>query len=248
MTSTSSDGSSVHYLAVLAEPRHRRSLSRKSKAAINAAQDVSCPATCRPPPVYSKSNPADAPILTLALTSKTVPLSKVQGPGGHAAGAEDLAAARGRSGQHQRRPEGPPSRIEANPTTFVVVRSRPRGRSAAPSKAPASIGPRASFDGPPAILPDPAPTTNCWRADDYRSVVIAYRNGAPRAALGRSRRSSTAPRTRSRRPWMNDVPRAIILNVPAPAGREHHPGRRPHHEAPAAAERRRSPRPSRRRS
>ena len=47
------------------------------QAAINAAQTY-LPPDLPAPPIYSKSNPADAPILTLALTSKTIPLSKVE--------------------------------------------------------------------------------------------------------------------------------------------------------------------------
>src|SRR2546427_7200812 len=38
----------------------------------------SCRATCPTPPIYSKVNPADTPILTLALTSKTLPLPKIE--------------------------------------------------------------------------------------------------------------------------------------------------------------------------
>ena len=52
------------------------------------------PADLPTPPVYSKMNPADAPILTLALTSKTLPLSQVRGSGRHAPRAEDFAACR----------------------------------------------------------------------------------------------------------------------------------------------------------
>ena len=57
------------------------------------------------PPIYSKVNPADAPILTLALTSDSLPLVEGGGPGGHCAGAEDLAAAGRGAGVDQRRTE-----------------------------------------------------------------------------------------------------------------------------------------------
>ena len=73
------------------------------QAAINAAGNL-LPSDLPAPPIYAKVNPADAPILTLALTSKTLPLTAGRGHGRHAAGAEDLAAARRRPGQHQRRP------------------------------------------------------------------------------------------------------------------------------------------------
>src|SRR5512137_654697 len=47
------------------------------QAAINAAQNL-LPTDLPAPPVYSKVNPADAPILTLAITSRTLPLTRVQ--------------------------------------------------------------------------------------------------------------------------------------------------------------------------
>src|SRR5580698_884030 len=76
MTSISSGGSSVItlqfslYLSIdVAE--------QEVQASINAAQSY-LPADLPATPIYSKSNPADAPILTLALTSKSIPLSKVE--------------------------------------------------------------------------------------------------------------------------------------------------------------------------
>jgi multidrug efflux pump len=75
MTSTSSDGSS----AIVLQFSLRLNIDvaeQEVQAAINAAQSY-LPTDLPVPPVYSKSNPADAPVLTLALTSKTLPLSKV---------------------------------------------------------------------------------------------------------------------------------------------------------------------------
>src|ERR1700722_19711368 len=76
MSSTSSDGSSVIILKFLLE-LDIDVAEQEVQAAINAAQTY-LPPDLPAPPVYSKSNPADAPILTLALTSKTIPLSKVE--------------------------------------------------------------------------------------------------------------------------------------------------------------------------
>ena len=74
------------------------------QSAINAAQSY-LPSVLPAPPIYSKTNPADAPVLTLAITSDSMPLLAGGGPGGHAAGAEDLAVERRRPGEHQRRTE-----------------------------------------------------------------------------------------------------------------------------------------------
>src|SRR5579872_1845431 len=76
MTSVSSGGSSVITL------QFNLSLNidvaeQEVQAAINASQSY-LPNDLPAPPIYSKSNPADAPILTLALTSKTIPLSEVE--------------------------------------------------------------------------------------------------------------------------------------------------------------------------
>src|SRR6202042_2179061 len=76
MTSTSAGGVSVIVM------QFQLSLSidvaeQEVQAAINAAQSF-LPADLPVPPVYSKSNPADAPVLILALTSRILPLSKVE--------------------------------------------------------------------------------------------------------------------------------------------------------------------------
>src|SRR5262245_49018910 len=76
MTSTSSDGSSVITL------QFNLSLNidiaeQEVQQSINASGTV-LPPDLPAPPIYSKSNPADTPILTLALTSATMPLSRVE--------------------------------------------------------------------------------------------------------------------------------------------------------------------------
>src|SRR5437879_9916472 len=76
MTSTSSGGSSVITLQ-FALDLSLDVAEQEVQAAINAATTF-LPRDLPNPPVYSKTNPADAPILTLALTSDTLPLSKVQ--------------------------------------------------------------------------------------------------------------------------------------------------------------------------
>jgi multidrug efflux pump len=206
MTSTSSDGSSVITLQF--------SLSldidvaeQEVQAAINAAQTF-LPSDLPAPPVYSKSNPADAPILTLALTSKTVPLSNVQ----------DLADTRLAQKISQLTGVGlvsisggqkPAVRIEANPTTLSsygldleAVRSAVQGTSI--------DRPKGSFDGPQQSFQIGA-NDQLLKADDYRSVVIAYRNGAP-VRLSDVATVVDGVENSKQAAWMNDVP-AIILNV-----------------------------------
>src|SRR5271170_1107592 len=76
MTSTSSDGSSIIVLQFALE-LNIDVAEQEVQAAINAAQTY-LPSDLPVPPIYSKSNPADTPIITLALTSKTIPLSQVE--------------------------------------------------------------------------------------------------------------------------------------------------------------------------
>src|SRR6202142_3554478 len=76
MTYTSSDGSSVIVLQFSLDLSIDVA-EQEVQQAINSAQTY-LPADLPTPPLYSKTNPADAPILTLALTSNTIPLSQVE--------------------------------------------------------------------------------------------------------------------------------------------------------------------------
>src|ERR1700761_1406499 len=76
MTSTSSDGSSVITLQFTLS-LNIDVAEQEVQQAINAAQTY-LPTDLPNPPIYSKTNPADAPIITLALTSDTMPLSKIE--------------------------------------------------------------------------------------------------------------------------------------------------------------------------
>ena len=77
MTSTSSFGASLITLQFTLEYQHRRGRAA-GPGRHQRGRRPSCPAICRAPPIYSKVNPADTPILTLALTSDTLPLTKVE--------------------------------------------------------------------------------------------------------------------------------------------------------------------------
>src|SRR2546425_5801447 len=76
MTSSSSGGSSIITLQFVLS-LDIDVAEQQVQAAINAAATF-LPRDLPNPPIYSKINPADAPILTLALTSKTIPLSKIE--------------------------------------------------------------------------------------------------------------------------------------------------------------------------
>ncbi len=145
------------------------------QAAINAAGNL-LPADLPAPPIYAKVNPADAPILTLALTSKTLPLTRV----------EDIIETRLASRISQVAGVGLVSLSGGN---------RPAVRVRANPKALAGYGlniddlrttlanlnvntPKGSFDGPAQSWTIDA-NDQLPSADSYRTAVVAYRNGAP---------------------------------------------------------------------
>ena len=126
MTSMSSDGSSVITLQFnlslnidVAEQEVQQSIN---------ASGTYLPADLPVPPVYSKTNPADAPILTLALTSQRHSAFAGGRSGRYAAGAEDFAVARRRPGQYQRRPEA--RRAHPGQSDATVLLRPESGRSA----------------------------------------------------------------------------------------------------------------------
>jgi len=122
MTSTSADGVSVITLQFslslnidVAEQEVQQSIN---------ASGTYLPPDLPTPPVYSKSNPADAPILTLGLTSKTQPLPKSGRLGRYPPRSQNLAIAGGRPGHHQRRPETRrPNPGQPGPVGFIRAQS-----------------------------------------------------------------------------------------------------------------------------
>src|SRR6266850_2149172 len=218
-----------HHPAVLAQPRHRRRRAG-GPGGDQCRTDVPAQRSAGPAGLQQiQSGGCSDPDARADLEDRAA--LEGAGSGGYAAGTEDLAAARGRSGQHQRRPEA--RRADpGEPHHVVVVRPRPRGgphRRPRHQHRPAQGQLRWSA----AIVPD--------RGE--RSAAVGCRlppgggrvpERSARAALGRRdgrrrRGELETGRMDERRPGHHP-------QRPAPAGREHHPGRRPRHEAPAAAE------------
>ncbi|HME01998.1 MAG TPA: efflux RND transporter permease subunit, partial [Solirubrobacteraceae bacterium] len=206
MISTSSAGASIITL------QFNLALSldvaeQEVQAAINAANNL-LPADLPTPPVYSKVNPADAPILTLALTSNSLSLIDL----------EDLAETR------------LAQRISQQPGVGQVTISggnRPAVRVALNPRALAAYGlniddvrttlnnqnvntPKGFFDGP-----EQAHTINAndqlLSADEYAQVIVAYRNGNP-VRLTDVATIVRGPENSKLAAWSNETP-AIILNI-----------------------------------
>ena len=206
MTSTSSDGSSVITLQFSLD-LNIDVAEQEVQAAINAASTF-LPTDLPNPPIYSKTNPADAPILTLALTSKTLPLSKV----------EDLADTRFAQKISQLSGVGlvsisggqkPAVRIQANPTalsSFGLTMEDVRTAIAQSNVNQA----KGNFDGLHQAYTIAA-NDQLLSSDQYRPLVIAYRNGAPVHVSDVATVIDDVENVRQAA-WMNEVP-AVIVNI-----------------------------------
>jgi multidrug efflux pump len=206
MTSISSDGSSVITLQ-FALYLNIDVAEQEVQASINAAQTY-LPADLPTPPIYSKSNPADAPILTLALTSKSIPLSKV----------EDLADTRLAQKISQLSGVGlvtivggqkPAVRVQANPTQLSAAGLNLEDLRAALQQASINQA-KGNFDGPQISYQIDA-NDQLITSDDYNKLVIAYRNGAPIMLSDVAKAVDGAENTKQAA-WMNNTP-AIIVNI-----------------------------------
>ena len=148
------------------------------QAAINAAATF-LPTDLPNPPIYNKTNPADAPILTLALSSATMPLPKV----------EDLAETRLAQKISQQRRASAWSSISGGQKPGVRVRVNPAelpcpadsiSKTCAPrSWPPTSTRPKGNFDGRRQLAYTIAANDQLLQAKDYQSLVIAYRPTGP---------------------------------------------------------------------
>jgi multidrug efflux pump len=206
MTSTSSDGSSsiVLQFSLLL---NIDVAEQEVQAAINAAQSY-LPTDLPVPPIYSKSNPADAPVLTLALTSKTLPLPKV----------EDLADSRLVPKISQLSGVGlvtigggqkPAIRIQVNPSTLATYGiSLENLRTALASTS--VNGAKGTFDGETQNYQINA-NDQLLSGDEYRDVLVAYRNGAPVTLSDVATVSDGVENVRLAG-WINQTP-AVILNI-----------------------------------
>ena len=206
MTSTSSDGSSSIVLQ-FSLSLNIDVAEQEVQAAINAAQSY-LPSDLPVPPVYSKSNPADAPILTLALTSNILPLSTV----------EDLGESRISPKISQVTGVGlvtisggqkPAVRIQANPaalSAFGIGLEDVRSVLATTSVNT----PKGTFDGDTQNYQINS-NDQLLSSKDYRDLVVAYKNGAPVTLSDVARISDGVENTRLAG-WMNQTP-AVIVNI-----------------------------------
>ncbi|HTD91456.1 MAG TPA: MdtB/MuxB family multidrug efflux RND transporter permease subunit [Burkholderiales bacterium] len=206
MSSTSSGGASVITL------QFNLDLSldiaeQEVQAAINAGANL-LPSDLPAPPVYNKVNPADAPIITLGITSKTLPMTQVQNLADTRV-AQKISQMTGVGLVSLSGGQRPAVRVQANPKALAANNlSMEDIRTAiAASNVNAAKG---SFDGPERAYTIDA-NDQLRTADEYRKVVVAYRNGAPLYLSDVADVIDDAENTRLAA-WMNDS-QAIIMNI-----------------------------------
>ena len=206
MSSTSAAGASVITLQFALEV-DLGVAEQEVQAALNTAASL-LPEDLPTPPIYRKVNPADAPILTLAITSSTLPLPKVhdlvdsriaqklsQLPG---VGLVSLAG-----GQRPAlRVQVQPAALASHQLSLEDVRKAIAGAN--------SNQPKGSFDGPFRSTMLDA-NDQIRSTDDYRRLILAWRDGAP-LRLGDVATIVDGAEDRFVGAWADDAP-AVLVNV-----------------------------------
>jgi multidrug efflux pump len=177
------------------------------QAAINAAGNL-LPSDLPAPPTYAKVNPADAPVMSLALTSKTLPLTDV----------EDLADTRLAQklsqlpgvglvtlggGQRQS------MRIRVNPRALAAYGLNIDDLRSTVSNGNVNTA-KGNFDGPTRSYTINA-NDQLRSPDEYKNLVLAYRNGAA-VRLSDIATVESAPENSKLQAWYNTTP-AIIVDI-----------------------------------
>ena len=206
MSSTSSAGASVITLQFSLDLTLDVA-EQEVQAAINAAGNL-LPSDLPAPPIYAKVNPADAPILTLALTSKTMPPTQV----------EDIADTRLAQKISQLPGVGlvsisggqrPAVRIQANYRQLAAYGLNIDDLRTTLANANVNT-PKGNFDGPSRAYTINA-NDQIKKPSDYNDLVVAYRNGAPVKLSDVAQAKEGAENTKLAA-WMN-TDQAIILNI-----------------------------------
>jgi multidrug efflux pump len=183
------------------------------QSAINASQSF-LPSVLPAPPIYSKTNPADAPVLTLAITSKSLPLSQV----------EDLVDTRLAPKLSQLNGVGlvsisggqkPAVRIQANPTALASYGLTMEQLRTSLVQASVNAA-KGNFDGPRQDYQIDA-NDQLQSSADYKNVIVAYRNGAP-VVLKNVAQVVDGVENNHQAAWMNQTP-AVILNIQRQPGK-----------------------------
>jgi multidrug efflux pump len=206
MTSTSAFGASLITLQFNLD-QNIDVAEQQVQAAINAATTY-LPRDLPNPPIYSKVNPADAPILTLALSSDTLPLAKVEDLADTAL-AQKISQLPGVGLVSISGGQKPAVRIQANPTALAAY-----GLSLEDLR---TIVGQSNVDQAKGVIDGPRQSYTIGANDQlisssgYQPLVVAYRNGGPVRLSDVANVIDSAENVKQAA-WMNLTP-AVIVNV-----------------------------------
>ncbi len=206
MSSTSSGGASVitlqFELAIELD-----AAEQEVQASINAGSNL-LPADLPSPPIYSKVNPADAPIVTLGITSKTMKMTQVQNLVDTRL-AQKLSQVPGVGLVTLSGGQRSAVRVQVNPRAAAAAGLSLEDVRTAINAANVNQA-KGSFDGPTRSYTIDA-NDQLRSPEEYRRVVIAYKNGAPVYLSDIADVIEDAENSKLAA-WMNDTP-AIILAI-----------------------------------
>ncbi|HVA94576.1 MAG TPA: multidrug efflux RND transporter permease subunit [Candidatus Dormibacteraeota bacterium] len=206
MTSTSSFGASLITLQFVLD-LNIDVAEQQVQAAINAATTF-LPANLPNPPIYSKTNPADTPVLTLALTSDSLPLTKLEDMADTVL-SQKIAQLPGVGLVSISGGQKPAVRIQANPTALASYGLSLEDLRTALGQANVNQA-KGNLDGPRQAF-------TIWANDQlltsasYKPIVISYKNGAPVRVEDVANVIDSAENVKQAA-WENDKP-AVIVNI-----------------------------------
>jgi multidrug efflux pump len=206
MTSVSSYGGSLITLQFNLE-QNIDIAEQEVQAAINAAGTY-LPRDLPNPPIYSKVNPADSPIVTLALTSQALPLSKVEDLADTTL-AQKISQLPGVGLVTISGGQKPAVRIQANPTALASYGLSLEDLRSGLAAANTDQAKGNLQNGQQSFTIDA--NDQIYSGVDYRPIVIAYRNGAPVRVQDVASVQDGVENTQQAA-WMNTTP-AVIVNV-----------------------------------
>ena len=206
MTSTSSFGSSVVTLQFNLD-LNIDVAEQEVQAEINAASNL-LPQGLPNPPIYSKVNPADAPILTLAITSPTLPLVKVEDLADTTL-AQKISQLSGVGLVSISGGQRPAVRVQANPTALASYGLSLEDLRTALANANIDQA-KGTFDGQHQAYTIGA-NDQLLSSEGYNSIIVAYRNGAPVRLTDVATAVDSAENVKQAA-WANKQP-AVILNI-----------------------------------
>jgi len=206
MTSASSAGASVITLQFSLD-LSLDVAEQEVQAAINAAGNL-LPSDLPAPPIYNKVNPADAPILTLAVTSKTLPLTEIEDDS-ETRLAQKMSQLTGVGLVSVSGGQRPAVRIQVNPQSLAAYGINVDDVRTTLGNLNVNT-PKGNFDGPTQALTINA-NDQVTSADQYRTLIVAYRSGSP-VRLSDVATIVSGPENTKLAAWANLTP-AIIVNV-----------------------------------